>query len=192
MLCSDYEQSSPKDAIAFVPDERSALAIHVPALPQRSAHPGTWDVPGGFHGRGDAVVRLFAHEAGPRTCRARPAAYARPCTLLSGTPPVQLTCLTHSVKIRVSKGDGMAADATDGSERALVRVGPLLNMAELERLRAVMRRHAVTLDFALVRRFDNEVLVALARAISTNSTGVVLRGLSVRHYKTLRRTGSGS
>ncbi len=87
----------------------------------------------------------------------------------------------------------MVTDDTHSSEHVLVRVGSHLDMAELERLRTALRTHAVvTLDFALARHFDDAVLEALARAISTNMPRVVLRGLSAHHYATLRRTGFAS
>jgi len=81
----------------------------------------------------------------------------------------------------------MVGNENSHPDSILVQVGVDFDKAEAERICASIRTSAiVTLDFALVRQFDDAALAEVAREISGNTTQVILRGLSQRHYTMLR------
>ena len=85
----------------------------------------------------------------------------------------------------------MAGNERSTPERIFIQVGATFDTAEAERIRASIRKAvtaSVALNFADVRQFDDAALSELASDLSDTTQPVVLRGLSERHYRMLRKT----
>ena len=85
----------------------------------------------------------------------------------------------------------MAGNERSTTERIFIQVGATFDTAEAERIRASIRKAvtaSVALNFADVRQFDDAALSELASDLSDTTQPVVLRGLSERHYRMLRKT----
>ena len=85
----------------------------------------------------------------------------------------------------------MTGNERSTPERIFIQVGATFDTAEAERIRASIRKAvtaSVALNFADVRQFDDAALSELASDLSDTTQPVVLRGLSERHYRMLRKT----